>query len=217
MEELSCSTCKISKHTLIGSSTQVANNAQVTSSVIGQRCTIGEGCIIRDSYIFNDAVIEAHCVIEKSIIGEGVRLKKGSTVKRGCLVGDGVILGPNALLNPFERVSKRRDDGDEPDGDGDGEDSELEEAETSAFMLDFSGSYYGGLTMACSYRPTFTRGSTWGRVKRHRLAQRITGTRRRSRVRGELQQSKAHAHRCGIHLQFCFTRRSRLDAPFFFS
>ena len=55
-----------------------------------------------------------------------------TTIARGCLVGDGVILGAQARLGEFDRVSKRRDEGDEDeDGEEEDEDEEDEESEDS--------------------------------------------------------------------------------------
>ncbi|CAL1704887.1 unnamed protein product [Somion occarium] len=127
-------TCKVGSNCLIGAGTHIADNANIQASVIGQRCTIEANVTLRNVYVFDDAHIGAGSVIEYSIVGSNVKVGEGSTVARGCLIGDDVILGKNAKLGEFERVSRRRDEGeadesDKEDEDEQSEDSELEEAE----------------------------------------------------------------------------------------
>ena len=70
-----------------------------------------------------------------------------TTIARGCLVGDGVILGAQARLGEFDRVSKRKDEGDEDEDDEEededeedeeSEDSELEDAESRKSYSDIN-------------------------------------------------------------------------------
>ncbi|KAF9264793.1 nucleotide-diphospho-sugar transferase [Marasmius fiardii PR-910] len=121
-------TSKIGNNSLIGSGAQVFHNAQVISSVIGRNCIIGHNAVIENAYIFDNTRIGSGCVIEQSIIGMGVTVGDDMKIPRGCLIGDGVSLGPGIQLEPFERLSRRTDNGDGNDDDSEAEDIEEDQA-----------------------------------------------------------------------------------------
>ncbi|CAK5264263.1 unnamed protein product [Mycena citricolor] len=120
---------KIGNNTLIGAATRVHDNVEITGSVIGRNCVIGAGSVIEGAYIFDGTVIGANCYIKRSIVGAGVTIKDKTRIEKGCLVGDGVVVGPLASLDSFERLSKRREQGETYASDD--EDSDLEDVENN--------------------------------------------------------------------------------------
>ncbi|THU86422.1 nucleotide-diphospho-sugar transferase [Dendrothele bispora CBS 962.96] len=129
-------TSRIGNNCLIGPSTQVSEDVQITSSVIGRNCVIGSGSIIDNSYIFDGTIIGAGCVVEHSIVGAGVEIRENSRVGKGCLVGDGVVIGPEAVLERFEKLSKKRETGDDGEQEDEEEDVDSEEEEIEANQED---------------------------------------------------------------------------------
>ncbi|KAA1474914.1 nucleotide-diphospho-sugar transferase [Dentipellis sp. KUC8613] len=124
-------TCKVGNNTMIGPSTQILGNAQILGSTLGARCVVGENTVVRNAYLFDGVVVGANCVIEHSIIGAGVHIGDGTRIPRGCLVADGVNLGVKAHLKPFERVSRRIEDGGSEEGEEEAEEEEADGDEGS--------------------------------------------------------------------------------------
>ncbi|KAF5365596.1 hypothetical protein D9758_003234 [Tetrapyrgos nigripes] len=120
-------TSRIGNNCLIGPSTQVSDDAQIISSVIGRNCVIGAGTLIDNSYVFDGTTIGPGCIVQQSIIGSGVNIRENTRISKGSLVADEVVVGPNAVLEPFQKLSKKRADGDDEDIDSEEEDLEFDE------------------------------------------------------------------------------------------
>ncbi|TFY70380.1 hypothetical protein EVG20_g2649 [Dentipellis fragilis] len=125
---------------MIGPSTQILGNAQILASTLGAKCVVGENTVVRNSYLFDGVVVGANCVIEHSIIGAGVHIGDGTRIPRGCLVADGINLGVKAHLKPFERVSRRIEDGESEEGDEEDKEEDGEDAEGSGSGEETEGS-----------------------------------------------------------------------------
>lgn len=98
--------CKIGKHTAIGSGSKIGEGTFIENSVIGKNCQIGENIIIKNSYIWDDSVILENSMIEHSIVASGVKIGRNVTLEDGCVIGFNVTVDDGKTIPNGTRISE---------------------------------------------------------------------------------------------------------------